>query len=73
MFRLLKDTDQVEHSIAKSFQITNREIWNSEVDTNLSGSTTVAVLLTKDKVKLKQKFKGYYCKCWRFKSHNVQI
>ena len=30
--------------------MTNKEIWTSDVDTNLSGSTTVVIVLKRDKV-----------------------
>ncbi|CAD8178127.1 unnamed protein product [Paramecium octaurelia] len=46
--RLLKDAENIEDQIQKAFTITNRELWNSEIDTNLSGSTTVSLLITKD-------------------------
>jgi serine/threonine protein phosphatase PrpC len=46
--RLLKDAENVETQIVKAFTITNRELWNSEIDTNLSGSTTVSLLIAKD-------------------------
>ncbi|CAD8086954.1 unnamed protein product [Paramecium primaurelia] len=46
--RLLKDAENIENQIQKAFTITNRELWNSEIDTNLSGSTTVSLLITKD-------------------------
>lgn len=48
--RLLKDGENIENQIQKAFTITNRELWNSEIDTNLSGSTTVSLLITKDLV-----------------------
>ena len=32
--------------------MTNREIWNSDTDTNLSGSTTASILITKDIVNI---------------------
>ena len=34
----------------KSFLLTNRDICNLEVDTNLSGSTTVAILMKQNKL-----------------------
>lgn len=36
--------------IMKAFLQTNKEIWSSEIDTTLSGSTTVSLLIKKDKV-----------------------
>ncbi|CAD8105759.1 unnamed protein product [Paramecium sonneborni] len=46
--RVLKETDDIESQISKAFGMTNKELCNSEIDTNLSGSTTVSLLLTKD-------------------------
>ncbi|CAD8192683.1 unnamed protein product [Paramecium pentaurelia] len=40
--------EDIKQQIARAFTITNREIWNSDTDTNLSGSTTASVLITKD-------------------------
>ncbi|CAD8201617.1 unnamed protein product [Paramecium octaurelia] len=46
--RLLKETGDLEIQISKAFAITNKELCNSEIDTNLSGSTTVSLLIAKD-------------------------
>ncbi|CAD8210462.1 unnamed protein product [Paramecium pentaurelia] len=48
--RLLKDGENIENQIQKAFTITNRELWNSEIDTNLSGSTTISLLINKDHI-----------------------
>lgn len=49
MHKYLGDNQgETKLQIARAFTITNREIWNSDTDTNLSGSTTASVLITKD-------------------------
>ncbi|CAD8198601.1 unnamed protein product [Paramecium octaurelia] len=45
---LVVNQEDIKMQIARAFAITNREIWNSNTDTNLSGSTTASVLITKD-------------------------
>ncbi|CAD8091952.1 unnamed protein product [Paramecium primaurelia] len=46
----LKETSDLDDQISKAFAITNKELWNSEIDTNLSGSTTVSLLIKKDMI-----------------------
>ncbi|CAD8089739.1 unnamed protein product [Paramecium primaurelia] len=40
--------EDIKIQISRAFTNTNREIWNSNTDTNLSGSTTALVLIKKD-------------------------
>ncbi|CAK59228.1 unnamed protein product (macronuclear) [Paramecium tetraurelia] len=47
---LVDNQEDIKMQIARAFTITNREIWNSNTDTNLSGSTTASVLITKDNI-----------------------
>ncbi|KAM3139175.1 hypothetical protein pb186bvf_008773 [Paramecium bursaria] len=42
------EENNIRLSLIKAFEQTNKEIWNSEVDTALSGSTTVALLCKRD-------------------------
>ncbi|CAD8097600.1 unnamed protein product [Paramecium primaurelia] len=44
----LKELGYIENQILKAFEITNKELCYSEIDTNLSGSTTVSLLIIKD-------------------------
>ncbi|CAK60007.1 unnamed protein product (macronuclear) [Paramecium tetraurelia] len=46
--KLLKEVGNLESNIFRAFEITNNELCNSEIDTNLSGSTTVSLLMIKD-------------------------
>ena len=48
MGKVLKETENLESQILKAFEMTNKELCNSDIDTNLSGSTTVSLLITKD-------------------------
>ncbi|CAD8203305.1 unnamed protein product [Paramecium pentaurelia] len=52
----LKELGYIENQILKAFEITNKELCYSEIDTNLSGSTTLSLLIIKDIVyyKIKQ-------------------
>ncbi|CAD8145955.1 unnamed protein product [Paramecium octaurelia] len=47
---LLSKEDNKNKVIQKAFEQTNKEIWDSETDTSLSGSTTVSVIMKKDQL-----------------------
>lgn len=47
--KILKE-DEPEPSLTRAFAITNKEVWSAELDTNLSGSTTVALLIKDNKI-----------------------
>ncbi|CAD8064336.1 unnamed protein product [Paramecium sonneborni] len=47
---LINKEDNKYKVIQKAFESTNKEIWDSETDTSLSGSTTVTVLIKKDQL-----------------------
>lgn len=38
----------VQIALHKAFAQTNKEIWDSDIETSLSGSTTVSLLIKKD-------------------------